>query len=349
MPRLSVVAAFVLLALTPLVYRGVWSAGFVYEDWNAVGHSEPQGFAIQPLRVRSLTRASYRLDRWLGDNQPAMYHLTNLGLHIANGGLVMGLAIALGVAPGVAVLAGTIFLLHPMQTEAVDYIAGRTEVLSTCLVLLGCLAIVRERWWLAAAPFVLAMMAKESAVVGIGLFALLHFVRTGTIPRQLRQIRLYLLCSLPIALMTATVFRYEYRPGGRSVLSLFEYMRLQATAVWSFLGAILLPLPRFFSIDHDFEIVPTGWQTLAFWTLVWAACGVGFLWLVRKDLWKRRDADWIPFGLIWFGIAISPRFVMRIPEVLNEHQLYLGMVGISLALAQAIGFLTARRSPCFAG
>jgi hypothetical protein len=53
---------------------------------------------------------------------------------------------------------------------------------------------------------------------------------------------------------------------------------------------------------------------------------VGRLW---DDSPRLKALAW---GTVWVLIALAPRFVMRIPEVLNEHQMYLPMVGISFTL-----------------
>src|SRR4051812_26349467 len=88
---------------------------------------------------RPLTSATFALDWRLGGGAPWPFHLTNLVLH--------GLRTALLVAglwtlatPRVALMAGALFAVHPLHTEAVAGLVGRADVLAT---LLGALA-----WWL---------------------------------------------------------------------------------------------------------------------------------------------------------------------------------------------------------
>lgn len=337
MPRHSLVIAL-LLTLTSVVYRGVWSADFVYEDRNSTTFLAPDPLPIQPLRVRSLTRVSYRIDRAISGDHPIAYHLQNLGIHLVNGWLVIALAELLGLSFPVALLAGAIFLLHPMNSEAVYYISGRTELLSTCMVLLGCHALLRA--WTAGAflAFVAAVVAKESAVIALGLYAFLRYTQGYRLPMwRPRDLTLAAACLVPAVGITATVFQYEYIPAIYSPLSFWAYARLQATAVWEFLGAIVLPLPGFFSVDHDFEIVTVPWQTVAL-----VALGVAVAMVLYRTL---QRPSWVTYGLVWFALALVPRFLMRIPEVLNEHQLYLGMVGLSIALACTLASLM-RSEPC---
>ena len=78
-----------------------------------------------------LTLMSYQLDFLLGGADPLMYHLTNLVLHIFNALLVSWLVYAISKGrPGVALLAGFLFLAHPLHTEAVAWASARKDVLS---------------------------------------------------------------------------------------------------------------------------------------------------------------------------------------------------------------------------
>lgn len=329
-----------LLLLTAITYLGAIPAGFVYEDWNATGYSRATALEIQPLRVRSLTRASYALDRWIGGNQPWAYHVDNVVLHGINAVLVLTLAIELGGTLAVGILAGVIFVIHPMNSEAVYYIAGRTELLSTGLILIAIIECLRQRWTGMIAAFALAVMAKESAVIGAAVLALVGSSQYCFSLRRPSR-KEWMLAGIGAAIVagiTVSVFRHEYYPAMRSVLGITDYARLQATALWTFLGMILLPLPRFFTVDHDFEIIWIGWQALALSLLMVSGMILAALWRFRDRIWRQSSGlpEWILLGLLCAGVSLAPRFVMRIPEVLNEHQMMLPMTWISLVLAQVM-------------
>jgi protein O-mannosyl-transferase len=125
---------------------------------------------------RPLTSLSLALDfRCWGPN-PFGFHLTNLILHAASSLLVLLLARGLGAGRGASWAAGLLFAVHPIHTESVTWIAGRTDVLAFLLAgaSLG-LYLEKER---AATPFrrglalgaslllfALALLAKEMAAV----------------------------------------------------------------------------------------------------------------------------------------------------------------------------------------
>jgi hypothetical protein len=140
---------------------------------------------------RPLTTLTFALNHAAGGLQPLGYHLVNVGLHAAASALLVMLLGRLGLSALAAGLAGALFALHPVHTEAVASVVGRADVLSTLLAL-GC-------WWLllggeggrspartglAAVALALAVLAKESAVAIVGVIAvadaLLGHRRWGT-------------------------------------------------------------------------------------------------------------------------------------------------------------------------
>ena len=110
---------------------------------------------------------------------PSLFHAGNLLLHIMNGWLLWLLLVALGAKEWGALLGCLLFLLHPMQVEAVSWITGAKDLLCGFLSLASTLIFLRylqkdpERsrrnapiYYLAATILsVLAILAKPAAVV----------------------------------------------------------------------------------------------------------------------------------------------------------------------------------------
>jgi len=101
------------------------------------------GYADAPLKewVKGL-RPMLMLSFWLNFKQSAQepfgYHMVNLALHFANGVWIWMAFRRLLTWAGqqgwrrewLAAFAGGLFLAHPLQTEAVSYVASRSETLS---------------------------------------------------------------------------------------------------------------------------------------------------------------------------------------------------------------------------
>lgn len=118
---------------------------------------------------RPLAQLSFALFHWVdAEWQPAFQHALNVGLHLLNGLLLMKagerlLSPADRGASYTAAFAGSLFVLHPLQVEAVTWISGRPDLLATCLTLLALHALLRNRMVGAAGLWGLALLAKESA------------------------------------------------------------------------------------------------------------------------------------------------------------------------------------------
>ena len=83
-----------------------------------------------------VTFVSYQLNYMIAGLEPWIYHLTNIALHAGNAMLVMWVIFLLmRICTGKACLAPTIFggllfVVHPLNTEAVAWLAGRKDLLS---------------------------------------------------------------------------------------------------------------------------------------------------------------------------------------------------------------------------
>lgn len=131
-----------LLLVVALCYANTLSNGFVFDDH---GHalSNP---AFRSLRnIPSLLVASYRplrdityaLDFAVWGERAFGFHLTSVLIHAGNTLLVFWLMRRLLRELLPAVLAATIFAIHPLQVDSVTYISGRRDVLFSLFFLLS--------------------------------------------------------------------------------------------------------------------------------------------------------------------------------------------------------------------
>jgi protein O-mannosyl-transferase len=128
---------------------------------------------------RPLIGLSFWLDKYLWGLEQSFMHLENLLIHALNAVLVFFLALQLlkrqGSAEGegryAALFAALLFAVHPINTEAVNWISGRTDPLAASFLLLSLIALYRslDRDSLALAlvsvsAMVTACLAKETAI-----------------------------------------------------------------------------------------------------------------------------------------------------------------------------------------
>ncbi len=72
-----------------------------------------------------------------------------------------------------------VFVVMPIHTEVVNNIVGRAEMLSLGFMLLAILENFKNRWDVSALFLFLAMLSKETAVVGVVILMYLIFIRGG--------------------------------------------------------------------------------------------------------------------------------------------------------------------------
>lgn len=135
------------------------------------------GYFYRPIQSLTLL-ADYSI--W--HLNPFGYHLTNTLLHIFNAILVYFLTNKLFATNKIAIFAGLLFVVHPIYTEAVTYISGRADVLSTFFALISLfllISFIKTRRWaiyfLSILGFILALLSKENMII-FPLIILLYLI-----------------------------------------------------------------------------------------------------------------------------------------------------------------------------
>jgi len=294
-----------------------------------------------------------------------LFHAVNLALHLGNTTLTFLLVRALlyrcqasqtklggARGQGLALAAALLFGLHPVQVEAVAWIAECKGDLAAFLGLLG-------TWWYyrsstrraTALLFVLAMLAKPSAVVFPGLLLVIDRIVLG---RSLKAgvafpVLLWLL-MLPLAVLTSSLqptVNIEFVP------SLGQRLYVGADALTFYLGKLLAPA----SLALDYGRSPrtvlaeahlAGWRMAV--PIVVALAGLA---VIIQALARPRPARlWyalLSAGFSVFALALTPvlgfiPFEFQDFTTVADHYLLVPMVGAGLMLAGVLArALEARR------
>jgi protein O-mannosyl-transferase len=91
----------------------------------------------QKTYYRPLTIVSFMVDAWRGGDQPRPYHTSNVVLHALATGLLVLLSTAWGASRNSAAAAGVLFAVHPLNVQAVAWIAGRNDLLLAVFALIA--------------------------------------------------------------------------------------------------------------------------------------------------------------------------------------------------------------------
>jgi arylsulfatase A-like enzyme/tetratricopeptide (TPR) repeat protein len=210
---------------------------------------------------RPLTTVSYLLDYTLWGLQPFGYHLTNVSLHALCTVLMALILLRLRWPPLATAIATLLFAVHPIHTESVAWIAGRTDLLAFLfcgLTLLSYLSAeprceplgategVGRRRRLAIAlslfSYALALLAKEMSVIVVGWLAVIDLAVDRRPWRAVsKRMVPYLAVSAAYVLWRFFVIRVPV-PGDSAQQSLPIVVLSMAPTLVRYLGWMLLPI-----------------------------------------------------------------------------------------------------------
>jgi len=358
MYRKAGIAPFALLLTVLAVYGNALHGTFQFDDYNVIVnsvavHSWAGWHADVVHGLRPLLKLSYTLNWMSGpdDLKPDVlgFHLFNICVHFLNVLLIYALASRLfahsfGDDPQrkhwAALFAALLFAVHPVNTEAITYISGRSMSLMTLFYLAAFLAYIKGReenkaaWLYAASPalFILAVASKETAVTLP--FALLLWevcyaptASPGNIVRDiLRRQGMHWGVFLLLALLLLFNDRYwQLMAFSAGLHSVQENFLTQLHALTYLLGQLLLP--RQMNIDPDLPVI-TAWSQVWLDGVLWSA-------LSAVAIGNLRKRPWLSFALGWFVLQLFPLYVF-LPrlDVANDRHLYLA--GWAMLLPAAV-------------
>lgn len=331
-----------------LYIRSLWNVPRFFVDGRM--------FSTLPANAvyRPLLSATFALDYWLsGRLDPWQFHITQFAMLLLLGAGLVGLFVRL---MDVALLqwwnrylalgAAALFCLHTANTETVNYISSRSDLLSTLAVVSAFVWYLffprSRRCHVYLCPMVLGALAKPPAVMFAPLFLvfLLFFAPQLSCTARVSvaawpRLRSALQQALPACLLGVALFwlinamnasTVNYGGGTR-----WQYLLTQ-TFVWlHYLRLFLVPLGL--TADTDWQLIPQWYDTRVVVGLV----GLSFL---ARLVWRCvRPPAWRPvaYGIIWFGVGLLPTSsLVPLAEVLNEHRIFLPYIGLSLAVVWAL-------------
>lgn len=335
-------------ALTLFLYSPVLRYGFQAFDDDLLVFANPivvhpslamvhRAFTTyDPELYIPLTLVSYQIDSLVGSMRPEFFHATNVLLHLMTGLLMMWWLSLLLRPRFLAVIVGLLFLVHPINTEAVAWIAGRKDLLSGFFAVAVLLSYTRGEqkhdrrlYWLSLELFALALLSKASIVTLPALLLIIdvHMKRTINWDLLRKKIPFAFLSALFIVIAIAGKANTSHTDA--SIAFLFSGQATFLTfwhAVWPARLSVLYPFDGSIKFSNLSLLLPT----LGLW--VTAVCTILF-----KRL--RLLAPWLWF----FLIAYAPSYftVMKAGHayITSDRYGYIALIGIYILITLALHHL----------
>lgn len=238
-------------------------------------------------------------------------------------------------ATSTSLMAASVYLLHPLQTEAVAYVAGRSDLLSSALAY-GSFALYlssgrgRLAWGRAAAILILllfACLAKENCVVLPLVFLLtdLYWGEAGTF--KSRKIFYSVLASASAILAAFLAYRIlptaQAAGFGLSNLSPAQFFFTECRAFWQYVRLFCFPAGQ--NADYDFAYSRTVMEHGALAAFFVLAA------LVALAIACRRGFKLASYGFLLFLLLLAPTSsLIPIADPFVERRMYMPLIGLLL-------------------
>jgi tetratricopeptide (TPR) repeat protein len=349
-------AAAALAYLAYLVYAPALSGPFVFDDislpYDTPGF--PGALSAWVRGVRPLLMFSYWINYQVS-HAPDGFHAVNFLCHLLNSLLIFFIARKLlrpdpsaGLLPA---FAAAVFLLHPVQTEAVSYVAGRSECLSVLFFLAAFAVYLYRRtpavsWKIALAVLVLfaaAVATKEHTLVLPALLLLTdYYWNPGfSFAGIKRNWRLYVPIALGAAAGMAFVARILAYTGSTAGFGLkdftwYQYFFTECRAFFVYLRLLVLPFGQ--SPDWEYTVSRNILDHGAIFGLA------AILALVAAAIYFRRRHPLASYGFLVYVLLMAPTSsFVPIKDPVAERRLYLPMIGMLLVVIALLARLRVDR------
>ena len=352
------ILVLILLFLGFLIYYNTRNVPFYFDDYDSIidnptiknlNYFKQYNGIYDLMHIRYFSYLSFAINFHYSGMGVVGYHITNIAIHFLSSIMVMLLIIQILNSPAVkdsltdddkfkiAVFGSILFLVHPIQTQAVTYIVQRMTSLATLFYLTTVFFFVWGRnlyyssstiknklvvvplFLASTIAFFLSLFSKEIAVtlpISIVMCELL-FIRNkkmeiswgvvGTIIAFFSFALILVITKYGLPIEADNIPRQVYLFTQIDVM--FTYFRL-------------LFFPVYQNIDYDF---PLRSSLVDPELIIKLLLILAILFYAIKEA-KRNKI--ISFGIFWFFITISVESsIIPIRDVINEHRLYLPMFG----------------------
>ena len=344
MRPIKLLAIITIVVVTFLAFRPALNNGFTSWDDTAYVNANPsiKGLSFKHIQTiftttvlyvyTPLTSLFFAIEYFFAHDQPFLYHLDNVLLHLAVTVLIFVFAQRLGLNVLAAFLAALLFGIHPVHVESVAWVSERKDVLYSLFYMLAILQYwqyVEQRkradYWGSIIFCFLSMLAKPMALSLPLILLLIDWMKGRTIDKKIFFEKLpHVLIIIPIALITYIEhLRIPTAPLTEAIL----------TWIWTatfyidkfFLPVDLIPvysLPQPISLTNIAYLNSFVWLTL----------------IVLLSIRLRKNR-WFIFAIMFY--VLSMFFLFRVDQVMDKNVvadrfMYLPSLGFCLWFGMAV-------------
>lgn len=293
---------------------------------------------------RPLSMITFAIETEFFGSSPAVYHAGNILLYGLTGFVLCVFLMNLfrNFHPVLSFIITVLFIAHPLHTEVTANIKSRDEMLSFLNMVLSFHFILkyysspgkkRMHLVLSCMFFYLALLSKETAMVGIFLIPLLFFFLRSSVKEVIVR-------SLPFVIILILFLWQKHLVVGtlspEIPKDIVNYPYAEANsglpnALLIFMKSIFLTvMPHPLSYDYSYNEIPAA----AFSSPMVIAGLIALLGLAVFGLYRINKKDPIAFGILFFLASLVPAlgFVILRGGIFAERFIYSSVLGFAVVL-----------------
>lgn len=361
----------VLLVLGFALYANVINGPLLFDDEHFIQkNAYVHNLDVKKIYTSSVTEGAglsgnfYRPNQQLiyaiiynafGEN-PIPFHLVPILLHILNAFFIFLLLGRFGFGRLASLIGGVIFVLHPIQTEAVSYISGLSEPLGLFFILSSSLLFLKavdtsdtksfvKFALISCLLYIVALFSKESAVIYLPIVGIItyYFYLQGKLKFD-KKIVGYLSAVLVFTMLYLagkfTVFQFSESAG------LSEQKDLYTENLHIRIITFLNVLPEYFKMflyphNLNYEKPYMAYTTISTRGAIFSLLLIAGL--ILATIYAKK-APKLFLGLAWFFAALAP-YVGIIPlnAMYLEHWIYVPIIGLIMLALVLYKFLETKK------
>lgn len=363
----------IITLLLLLAYSNSFRDSFQYDDTHVIERNPfvkdpakiPQFFANPQLgsglysetsSYRPLLMASFAFNHFLGGLNVFGYHLFNFFVHLLCTLLVYYATLYIFRFTNVpteanslryqlmALFAALVFGLHPVQTESVTYITGRSSTLTALFFLTSFFTymqygLTRSLRYLVFSSFAYAcaLLVKETAITLLPIVVLFNFMFLHGRTLKSRFLSLLPHFSLSVIYLAFRVYFFgSLQYSSQPVRPLYDNLLSQSRAWVHYIGTLILPLNL--NLDYDFPVSHSILESQVIFSISLLVCISLLIWRLS------RSNQLVGFFALWFGITLLPtNSVIALDDLVCDRWLYLSSVGYAVLLALTVDWIFQKR------
>lgn len=359
----------ILIAAGIIAYSNTIDASFQYDDYAQIvlnknihmkefswGRLMGSGFPEYPLD-RIIARISFSINYYFGGLNVSGYHYVNIFIHIVTAlgvfSLVKALVQNIGDENGetvnysqLAFIASLLWLLSPVQTQAVTYIVQRMTSLAALFYVYSLTFYIKGRTsrgtksalLLSSSIFfyLLALGTKQNVILLPLIVILYEYLQARRQHTRLLKDKNFIITLTAIAALSSALLYYNYEWLHIDTFFGFGYalkerIFTEARVLIYYIFLMLFPVSSKLALMHDFPVSSGIVSPLTTLTSLIAIAGI-----IIFSIWRIKKSPIISFFILFFFINILPESILVHIDPMNEHRLYLPGIGFYAVLSYII-------------